>query len=104
MKRRIDVGFIAWLTAAAVIAVIAAVILLPLSKAAANTGQAQAENIKEAINRSLVQCYALEGSYPASLAYLEENYGLVLDHENYYYDYQTGGIGNFRPSLMVVEK
>jgi hypothetical protein len=44
---------------------------------------------KEAIFRATVQCYSIEGRYPQSLDYLEENYGLALDHDKYVYYYQA---------------
>jgi hypothetical protein len=46
---------------------------------------------KEAIVRATVQCYSLEGRYPPSLEYLEENYGLTLDRDQYVYNYETVG-------------
>ena len=35
-----------------------------------------AETLRSAIARASVQCYAIEGRYPPSVAYLEENYGI----------------------------
>jgi hypothetical protein len=46
---------------------------------------------KEAIVRATVQCYSLEGRYPPSLEYLEQNYGLTLDRDKYVYNYETIG-------------
>jgi hypothetical protein len=46
---------------------------------------------KEAIVRATAQCYSLEGRYPPDLDYLEQNYGLALDHDKYVYHYQTIG-------------
>jgi hypothetical protein len=46
---------------------------------------------KEAIVRATVQCYSLEGRYPPSLNYLEQNYGLTLDKDKYVYHYQIIG-------------
>ena len=49
-----------------------------------NRNAAQPERIKEAIERTCVQCYALEGSYPPDLEYLSKNYGLILNDEKYF--------------------
>jgi hypothetical protein len=56
-----------------------------------------------ALDRSITQCYALEGSYPSSLTYLEDNYGLTYDHERYFIDYQYIG-DNLRPDTTIIER
>jgi hypothetical protein len=44
---------------------------------------------KDALERAVMQCYALEGAYPTSLTYLEANYGLILDPDRYVYQYES---------------
>lgn len=39
------------------------------------TGERSQETLRKAIARGCVQCYAIEGRYPPSVEYLEENYG-----------------------------
>jgi hypothetical protein len=56
-----------------------------------------------ALDRSITQCYALEGSYPPSLSYLEDNYGLTYDHQRYFIDYQYIG-DNLRPDTTIIER
>lgn len=58
------------------------------------------EAIKQAILRAAVHSYALEGSYAPDLAYLEENYGLILDHKKYSYLYEVFA-SNIRPEVEV---
>ncbi|MEG1849645.1 MAG: hypothetical protein RR197_03720, partial [Oscillospiraceae bacterium] len=41
----------------------------------------QLRAVKDAVTRAAVHCYAVEGSYPASLAELESRYGLLLNRE-----------------------
>ena len=53
--------------------------------------------------RATVQCYAIEGRYPPDLAYLEENYGLILDREHYVYHYRLEG-SNLMPEIQVFEE
>lgn len=55
---------------------------------------------ENAIIKSAVQCYALEGQYPTGLAYLEENYGLTLNREKYVYHYESIG-ANMVPVVKV---
>lgn len=55
---------------------------------------------EQAVRRTAVQCYALEGQYPPSLDYMEQNYALLLDRKQYVYHYQ--GIGaNLMPQIAV---
>jgi hypothetical protein len=56
--------------------------------------------IAAAIQRDAVQCYAVEGSYPTSLAYLEQNYGLSIDATRYNVYYQFMG-ANLLPQIHV---
>lgn len=72
-----------------------------------NVAHAAAEEeqrvLEDAIRRSLVNCYAIEGAYPADLSYLEDHYGLLIDREHYVVDYQPFG-GNIWPSVQVVRR
>lgn len=53
-----------------------------------------------AVERAVMQCYALEGAYPPDLAYLAANYGLILHTEQYVYQYEIVG-GNIHPIIGV---
>lgn len=59
--------------------------------------------LQDALERSITQCYALEGSYPFQLSYLEEHYGLTYNKEHFYIDYQYIG-GNLRPDVTIIER
>ena len=61
------------------------------------------EILSNALNRSITQCYALEGSYPVSLEYLKEHYGLTYNEDHFYVDYQYLG-GNLRPDVTIIER
>ena len=61
------------------------------------------EILSKALNRSITQCYALEGSYPVSLEYLKEHYGLTYNEEHFFVDYQYIG-GNLRPDVTIIER
>ena len=63
----------------------------------------QKESLENAITRSITHCYAVEGSYPASLDYLKENYGLTYDEDLFFVDYQTIG-SNILPDVTIIEK
>ena len=59
--------------------------------------------LENALDRSITQCYALEGSYPPSLNYLVENYGLTYNSEQFFIDYQYIG-SNLRPDVTIIER
>lgn len=59
--------------------------------------------LEEALRRDIVHCYAVEGSYPASLSYMEDNYGLIYDKDKFIIRYENIG-GNIMPNVMIVER
>jgi len=63
----------------------------------------ESEILSKALDRTITQCYALEGSYPVSLTYLTEHYGLTYDSEAYFIDYQYIG-SNLRPNVTIIER
>lgn len=62
-----------------------------------------AATLEDAIRRGAVQCYAIEGRYPASVEYLTENYGIQIDTEKYAVFYE-GFASNIMPDITVVLK
>lgn len=59
-----------------------------------------AETLRDAIRRASVQCYAIEGRYPPSVEYLENNYGIQIDRNRYDVFY-SGFASNFMPDITV---
>lgn len=59
--------------------------------------------LESALNRCITQCYALEGTYPYDLSYLEEHYGLTYNKEHFFIDYCYIG-DNLRPDITIIEK
>ncbi len=59
--------------------------------------------LSEAIIRSAVQCYAIEGFYPPDIEYLESNYGLLVDHDKYFVSYSVFA-SNIIPEVQVFRK
>lgn len=69
------------------------------------SGQADregADTLKAAIRRASVQCYAIEGRYPPSVQYLQDNYGIQIDEKRYCVFY-NGFASNVMPDITVVE-
>ena len=59
--------------------------------------------LSDAIIRSAVQCYAIEGFYPPDIGYLENNYGLLVDHNKYFVSYSVFA-SNIIPEVQVFLK
>ncbi|WP_419824493.1 hypothetical protein [Anoxybacterium hadale] len=58
--------------------------------------------LKDAVVRATIQCYAIEGMYPPDVAYLENKYGIVYDHNRYIVHYEIFA-GNILPDITVVD-
>lgn len=58
---------------------------------------------EESIRRAVISCYAIEGAYPDSIEYLEENYGLSVDESRYTVIYSLFA-SNIMPDITVIEK
>ena len=59
--------------------------------------------LRDSILASAKQCCAIEGAYPSSLAYLEENYGLVVNRSDYAITYEVFA-DNVMPNVVVLAK
>jgi len=59
--------------------------------------------IEDAIRRAVVTCYAIEGRYPESFAYLCDNYGVIVDGNRYHIYYEVFA-RNIMPAISVYRK
>ena len=59
--------------------------------------------LKDSVVQAAVQCYAVEGAYPESVDYLEQNYGLHINHKRYIVSYSAFA-SNVMPDVQVLEK
>ena len=91
-------GYILSLTAmAAVVAVFAAAVL----NFSGRTGAREEETLRKAVARASVQCYAIEGRYPPSVGYLEENYAIQI-HRKKYNVFYDGFASNVMPEITII--
>lgn len=74
-----------------------------VSSVSDTTYEKQEESLHTAIERSVIQCYAVEGTYPPSLTYLEDHYGITYNHDLFFVDYQVYG-SNIFPDITVLRK
>ena len=91
-----------------VVAVIAAVVLAVLlwfawDMTSAQTEAQSAASVRTAVLDAAMQCAAVEGAYPARLSYLEEHYGLIVNHQDYAVTYEAFA-SNVPPSVVVVPR
>ena len=82
------------------LAVLAAFMVVNLSEMARQTAAESLQSTEEGVRRAAVHCYAIEGQYPESVAYLEDNYGLRIDHERYVVHYDIFA-DNIMPEITV---
>jgi hypothetical protein len=91
--------------------IIAAVVVLALAVAVfvgygifqRSTREQGARALRSTILECANRCCAVEGAYPASLTYLEKNYGLVVNHDDFVVSYESFA-GNVVPTVTVVAR
>ena len=85
---------------AAVVCVLLIAVLAVRMDPGKNINEESAASIKDAVMRSATQCYVVEGAYPANLAYLQENYGLQINTDDFYVTYDIFA-QNMPPNVRV---
>lgn len=87
--------------------VLVVVVLLCFMSGLSNLTQGHAEEdkrrLEDVLRRAAVACYAAEGVYPKDLEYLEQHYGIQIDHDRYVVDYISIA-ENLMPDITVLEK
>lgn len=61
------------------------------------------ETIRTSVTQSIITCYAAEGVYPNDVSYLEEHYGLLLNHDDYAV-FLNSFASNIMPTVAVIAK
>lgn len=82
---------------------VTAVMLYGFQDAAQNSREESLRMTEDNLRRAVVSCYALEGSYPANVKYLQEKYGLQLNEEKYIVHYEIFA-ENIMPDITVLER
>lgn len=67
------------------------------------TDDAQISLVKEAVRKTLLTCYAVEGYYPADVGVLERDYGLKYNQERFAV-VLDGFAANIMPTISVIRK
>jgi len=91
-----------FITLCVLLAVLAAAVVLYDAFAVSAEEITDRENaIQETVRDRALQCYVIEDAYPESLSYLEENYGLAVNHEDYLIVYDLFA-ENQPPQIKVI--
>lgn len=86
-----------------IIPIVAALVLV-LASEKLGRGQ-EGESLKQlenSVRKAVMTCYATEGVYPPSIQYLEDHYGIQIDHDVYGVFYEIFG-DNIMPEITVME-
>lgn len=93
-----------WVRLALLLVIVAIAAGLVLSAASGRKMLASGTDaVREAVEQSARQCYAVEGVYPPDLKYLQENYGLQVNTRDYVISYEIYA-SNIAPTVKVVLK
>ena len=103
MKKEINLKTISVVVLSCLIGAIMLYMIMRMVRFGEGTENRQAQSIERIIRKAAVQCYALEGEYPPDVAYLSENYGVILDEKRYFYFYDVS-MGNMMPDIQVIPK
>ena len=87
----------------AVLVLVAILAMCLLKKPGRDVGEESIRAMGEAVYRCAHQCYVVEGVYPRDLAYLEDNYGLQINTEEYIVRYEAFA-SNLPPTVMIVHR
>lgn len=89
-----------YLLSAAALLLLVAVFAFGALSFAGKAGKKGEDSLRRAVTRASVQCYAIEGRYPPSVEYLEENYGVTIDRDRYNVFY-NGFASNVMPEIII---
>lgn len=86
-----------------IFAAILVIFIVSVKNISADTVDRQEEALSAAIERCVINCYCVEGTYPPSLEYIKEHYGLVYDENLFFIDYRPIG-SNILPDTTIIRK
>ena len=89
-------------TALSVLLFLVALVILALgtSRLQSGAGREGLAATQQAVQRAAVLCYATEGYYPPSLTFIEDRYGVQIDHNRYVVHYEVIA-SNVMPVIRV---
>lgn len=91
------------LATAIIVVALAVLAAFAVITAQASAREQAAVSVRESVLNAAKQCCAVEGSYPSTLAHLEQNYGLVINRNDYLVSYEWFA-DNILPSVVVTAR
>jgi len=61
------------------------------------------KSLENALNKAVVECYAIEGYYPPNIDYIASNYGISIDDDKYIVHYEIFA-SNIYPDINIIIK
>ena len=89
-----------WLSILMFVAVVSVVLLL-ISGMEQRVDLEQTRRLEDTVRRAAITCYAVEGRYPPTLAYMTEHYGVMVDEDRYIVRYDVFA-ENLMPVISVI--
>ena len=83
------------------LALLLSILIYGVSYISEATVKEQQHSLETALQRSVIQCYAVEGTYPPSLDYIKTHYGLTYDEDTFFVDYTIVG-SNLLPDITII--
>ena len=83
--------------------IICLVVISGFSSLSQKTYEHQKESLEKALKRGLMQSYALEGRYPASLDELIDNYHILYNEDLFEVKYELIA-SNIMPDITIIER
>ena len=93
-------GWFGMITTWVIFLIVLVVLLIGTANLSGGADQEGQAATQQAIERAAVLCYATEGYYPPTLSYIEENYGVQIDHAHYAVRYEVFA-SNVMPVVRV---
>jgi len=84
-------------------AMLAGITYIGIQNTSEGAHKEQISFLEKAVKRAAVQCYATEGMYPPDIKYIEDNYGVIINHQRYIVHYEAFA-ANIMPDISVLEK
>lgn len=75
--------------------------VLSLSQLEKDNYNKQYAVLDNAIKRTIVHCYSVEGTYPPSIEYMKDHYGLTYNEHLFFIDYHAIG-SNIYPEFEII--
>ncbi|MEG2813819.1 MAG: hypothetical protein RSA79_04375 [Oscillospiraceae bacterium] len=100
-EKKLTKHLFAWVLPLLFFTAILCIFAISFGKTTAKTKEQQLIVLQNAFERAVINCYATEGSYPQNSKYIEENYGVYINHDLYVVDYEAIG-SNIRPTIKII--